>query len=179
MTVYLYVGEGNIIEGWGTTFAEGMIEHDLDPSDPVLMNFGVLRLVDGTVVADDTIAIDIAKKDKDEELNAKCKEAILAGFEYTIDGVNYWFSYDMEAQGNFRDASDALNGGMVPELPWTVRIGGIDGEYGRVMVNARLILELRVAGMTHKSEKISKYRDFLMPIVDQAVSSEEIESVVW
>lgn len=179
MTIYLYVGADNIIDGWGSTYSEGMLEHDLEPDDPVLQNFGILRYVDGKVVADDSIGLDNAKIAKDEELNLKCKEAILAGFEYSINGTVYWFSYDIEAQGNFRDGREALRDGLASVLPWTVRVGGIDGPYDRIIVDFKLLMAISMAGMIHKTEKINKYRDFLMPIVNQAKEVEEVESVVW
>lgn len=123
--------------------------------------------------------LDPLKKQKDDELNEACKQAILAGFEHVINGQTYWFSYDMEAQGNFRDGRDILKDGIKTEVPWTVRIGGVDGEYARIPINLAVMNELTLIIMDHKLEKISKYRDELMPLVDAAERPEDLLAVNW
>jgi hypothetical protein len=120
-----------------------------------------------------------AKSKKDIELNKACNESILAGFSHIINGVVYWFSYDMEAQGNFRDAKEMLSDGVVLEIPWTVRLGGVNGEYARIPINLETIKQLSLVIMEHKTKNISKYRDFLMPIVNDAEEIKEVEDVTW
>lgn len=120
-----------------------------------------------------------AKQEKDAELNMECNLAILAGFNHVINEETYWFSYDMEAQGNFRDAKEILSDGIVTEIPWTVRKGGVDGEYTRIPINLDIIKDLSLVIMQHKTEKISKYRDFLMPIVKGADTVEKVKGVKW
>lgn len=120
-----------------------------------------------------------AKEEKDQELNAACKNAILAGFTHEINGQVYWFSYDHEAQGNFRDANFAFADGIITEMPWTVRIGGQDGKYTRIVVDYTTLRQLNLAILRHKSEKIGKYRDFLMPIVESALTVDEVKEVTW
>lgn len=119
------------------------------------------------------------KKAKNEELNNACNLAILEGFTHEINGQVYWFSYDNEAQGNFRDGRDILKDGILTEVPWTVRIGGINGEYTRIPVTLELMNELTLKIMEHKMSKIGKYRDFLMPLVSGATTPEEVAEVVW
>lgn len=120
-----------------------------------------------------------AKRMKNNELNQSCNQAILAGFEHELNGVTYWFSYDMEAQGNFRDAKEALRDGLANILPWTVREGGVDGPYTRVDIDYPTMQELALVIMLHKTEKISRYRDELMPIVEAATEVKEVEAVTW
>jgi hypothetical protein len=179
MPVYVYVDENMMLQGWGSVYSEGMLEIDIDPEDPRLMKLGMVKYVDGDLVEDLNSELELTKSLKDEELNRDCKAAILSGFEYAIDNVTYWFSYDMEAQGNFRDAREALKDGMVSEIPWTVRVGGETGEYSRVMITLPIILDISIQAMYHKTAKIAKYRDVLMPMVKMATSSEEVESVKW
>lgn len=113
---------------------------------------------------------------KDFELNQACNDTILAGFDYEIDGVLYHFSYDKEAQQNFTDAQTILSDGLVQELMWTVQK---DGEYTRIPINKAVMDKLKVVIMMHKTSCISKYRDVLMKIVNEAQTIEEIESVTW
>lgn len=122
--------------------------------------------------------IDDLRAEKSAELNKACNEAILAGFTHVVNGVTYWFSYDMEAQGNFRDAKEVLSDGIVPEIMWTVRLGSKDGEYTRVAITLETMMQLTIIIMQHKMEKISKYRDFLMPLV-MGASKEELADISW
>lgn len=180
MEIFLYVEEDNRISGWSSTPINDVDEPFIvEEDDPVLVNPMIYSLIDGKLVRDDTLILESVRKNKDDELNQSCKDAILAGFNHEINGEVYWFSYDMEAQGNFRDGREVLKDGLVESLPWTVRAGGIDGPYTRIIVNFEIMSELTIAAMMHKTEKISKYRDFLMPIVEGATSVEEIESVKW
>lgn len=113
---------------------------------------------------------------KDRELNDACQEAILAGFKHTINGIEYEFSYDKEAQGNFSDAQSILSDGLIAELLWTVKQ---DGEYTRIPINKTIMDELKLVILLHKTSNISKYRDKLMPLVESASSVEEVEAVIW
>jgi hypothetical protein len=120
-----------------------------------------------------------AKDAKDKELNLACQQSILSGFTHVIGGITYWFSYDYEAQGNFRDGRDILKDGILPEVPWTVRVGGKDGEYDRIQVNMEIMNELTLAIMNHKMGNIGEYRDVLMPRVKMATTIQEVEAVTW
>lgn len=152
-------GTGEVILRW---------DSELPLPDPELLN-----------VADKETALNSFKKQKDDELNQACKDSILAGFTHEINGETYWFSYDYEAQGNFRDAKEILSDGVVPDVPWTVRIGGKGGEYSRVNINLDQIKELSLVIMEHKLSNISKYRDFLLPIVAGSETPEEVAAVNW
>lgn len=179
MKVYLDLDDDGIVKSWGSTESPGSTPTDLDINNPLLARIGSIRYVDGKLIKDDDRRLEDAKVEKNLELNAKCKAAILEGFTHTIDDVTYWFSYDMEAQGNFRDAKEVLKDGLVDVMPWTVRKGGIDGEYNRLIVDLDLINELSIVIMHHKTGLISKYRDFLMPLVNECKTIEELESIQW
>lgn len=129
--------------------------------------------------AEATAVLNFAKQRKDAELNKACNEAILAGFTHVINGQTYWFSYDMEAQGNFRDGREILKDGIMTEVPWTVRLGGINGDYARIPITLEIMNELTLKIMEHKTGYISKYRDFLMPLVNGATTPEEVAEIVW
>lgn len=118
----------------------------------------------------------VYKSNKDIELNVSCKESILSGFKHTIDGVEYHFSFDTEAQLNFQGARELLMNDEISEIMWTVRR---DGEYTRIPINKSIMTELTVAILRHKESNIAKYRDFLMPLVQQATTVEEIDTIVW
>lgn len=153
-----------------------------DGSGPIIYNWSSIeeRPTDEELnAARKIVELKSAQMQKDEELNQACQDSILAGFTHVINGQTYWFSYDYEAQGNFRDAKEILSDGVVLAVPWTVRIGGKDGEYSRIEINLEQIKELALVIMEHKLNNISKYRDFLLPIVTGAETPEEVQEVKW
>lgn len=113
---------------------------------------------------------------KDRELNKACQDSILAGFTHTIDGVEYFFSYDMQAQTNFGDSRALLNDGIITQVPWTVKQGE---EYARITITKEIMDALTLTILMHKTANISKYRDVLLPLVNKATSLEEIQAVDW
>lgn len=120
--------------------------------------------------------LDEAKRDKDIELNMACEQSILAGFNHTIDGVEYHFSYDSQAQQNFGDSRALLTEGVITQIPWTVKL---NGEYARIIVTKEIMDGLTVTVLLHKTNNISKYRDILLPKVMNATTVEEVGAVVW
>jgi hypothetical protein len=113
---------------------------------------------------------------KDAELNELCRQSILAGFTHTIDGIEYQFSYDSEAQQNFTDAMTALGQGLIQSIGWTVKK---EGEYTRIQITPEIMNELKIVILMHKDSNISKYRDVLMKAVTEAQTVEEVRAVSW
>ena len=113
---------------------------------------------------------------KDWELNKACEQSILAGFTHTIDGVEYQFSYDMQAQTNFGDSRALLNDGVIAQVPWTVKQ---DGKYTRISITKEIMDALTLTILMHKTDKISRYRDELLPRVTNAKTVAEIKAVTW
>lgn len=97
------------------------------------------------------------KKEKIARIDAETSAAILAGFEYAVDGTNYHFSYDTLDQQNFVDAACmcqlALAG--TPGLPESVTWNAYavpTGELVQQTFDAAAFLELYTAGaMAHKA----------------------------
>ena len=118
----------------------------------------------------------VAKEEKKNELNLECNRAILEGFSYTIEGEKYSFSFDTEAQFNFQGAERLLNQGLVEKITWTVKQ---NGEYKRVDIDRDTMNQLTLVIFQHKANNISKYRDVLLPMVEEATTVEEVESITW
>lgn len=93
------------------------------------------RVIFNAVTEDPDLSFFVSKKLKD--IDAETSAAILAGFDYDIDGVSYHFSYDSFDQQNFSDAANVANliKAGVQGLPqerewnayknWTPESGGI------------------------------------------------------
>ena len=107
------------------------------------------------------------KVKKSKELNDSCSKAITQGFKYQKgDGNEYHFSYDIEAQGNFRDARDAFIDGITAEIEWTVTV---DDKYQRIMLNQDDLNSIRLIALEHKDSCIKRYRNDLLPLVEAEI----------
>lgn len=176
-TIYLYL-VNDVVYGWSENRSmEEEVEVQLDESHPLFSSRPRMFVYkDGEVFKSSDLELQDAKQKKDLELNRACRESILAGFYHVIDGVQYWFSYDKEAQQNFTDAQAVFADGLVQELKWTVKK---DGEYTRIVINNDIMNELKLVILNHKDSNISKYRDILMPLLNSATTVEEVEAITW
>jgi hypothetical protein len=181
MNIFISTDENSVIQGWASARgAESDIEVEVADDHPILHTLPRLfKYIDGQVIKDEDIVLSRRKASKNVELNKACNADILAGFSHEINGNTYWFSYDMEAQGNFRDGKEVLRDGLVPALPWTVREGGVNGPYTRIDIDYATMQQLAIVIMNHKVSKISKYRDSLMPLVTAASTPEEVDAITW
>lgn len=118
-----------------------------------------------------------SKRLKSEELSRKCNETILGRFSSTIDSVEYQFSNDLEAQANFEKCDKAFDRGMIIEIPWTAY--DMDGNTVRVLLNREKFSIVYYNHLEHIQNNISKFRDFLMPMVENATNVEEVEAIKW
>jgi len=171
----------NHIKSWGTPRShdeelevEVADDHPFFTDDPFcyMVNDGVLEKCDDQTLKN-------AKKMKDMELNKACNEAILSGFTYEIDGVVYWFSYDIEAQINWREAYGFFEEGAIDYILWTARLGDSNGEYVRVEIDKKVMKKLYPAIVQHKVDSIARYRDVLLPMVDACTTVEEVNAISW
>lgn len=172
-----YDPKTNKIHSWGSTpFEENNAEIEVEDNHEILLFPMNYIYSDEKIIRNDFFILEEERKKKDLELNKACNAAIVHGFSHQIEGVEYHFSYDIEAQGNFRDAQTVLGLGIVTEITWTVKK---DGEYARIPITKPIMDELTLVILQHKENNISKYRDFLMPIVNDATTIEEIQQVIW
>lgn len=178
MKIYIQIDEQNRVIGWSSTSGmEGEIEVEIPEDHEFFISpFSVFVYSNGSLVKDDTYLLEMAKRRKDAELNDACNQAILAGFDHTINGVTYHFSFDLEAQLNFIGAERLLSKGLVTSINWTVQR---DGQYERIPITKEILDELSVTILQHKNSNISKYRDVLLPRVYSATTIEEVESITW
>lgn len=151
------------------------IDITIEETHPIFMG-EFYRVVDGNLVKDNNKKLVLAKEIKIDELRTKCQETILAGFTHEFNGVIYWFSLDYEAQQNFTSTYQLFKDGLVNEIPWTVRI---DGVYSRLILNEQMMNDLAVSILYHKTNNIAKFRDILLPLVQDATTIQEVESIVW
>ncbi|WP_101844208.1 hypothetical protein [Halobacillus sp. Marseille-P3879] len=175
--IYIEVLEDGRVDGWGTSpSSNNSIEIEVEENHGVLSSPFAYKYENRKLFKDTGGVLKDAKEKKIIELDKACESAILAGFFHVIDGVEYHFSYDLEAQVNFGDLKEVLKEGIVDEVMWTVRK---DGEYTRIPVTSEIMSELTVAILMHKQNNISKFRDFLEPQVKDAKTIEEVKEITW
>ena len=123
------------------------------------------------------LSIDEVKFDKIEQLRKACENDILNGFTATIVTTEYTFSFDREAQANFTGTLALLNSGIITGIPeWTAKNNGV---YERINMTVDEFKQVALTGLGIKDYKIKRLRNDLIPIVENALTIEEVNNVVW
>lgn len=117
-------------------------------------------LPEGAVTVRPKKSLEELKADKVSQIDAETSAAILAGFDYAINGTSYHFSYDSFDQQNFSDTANmcqlALAG--TPGLPTSVVWNSYlpDGTLVQQTFDAQSFLALYTAGaMQHKATQMT------------------------
>ena len=178
MIIYVDLNEKNQVRSWGTSrLTDTDIEVEIEDNHSIFEyapHFFTLR--DGKLIKDDSIVLERAKATKIKELSAACEQSIFDGFTHEVNGIPYHFSFDVEAQFNFHATQTLFNSGMIKDIMWTVKK---DDEYTRIQIDKAIMDQLTLAILQHKNGNISKFRDFLEPLVQSATTIEEVNSIKW
>ena len=177
MKIYIQTDSENRLKHAGTTpIGEDSIEVEVSNMMEVFNDLSSFIYKDGTIMRGTEISLQNLKKKKDLELNMCCSRFISSGFNHTINGIDYRFSFDIEAQLNFQGARDLLNSGVLPSIAWTVKR---DGVYERILITKEIMNELAMVILQHKDSSIRRYREELLPLVEGAQTEEEVNSITW
>ena len=121
------------------------------------------------------------KAAKKARIDAETSAAILAGFDYAVDGVNYHFSYALDDQQNFSDTANVClmkQSGMLG-LPDSVTWNAYtpDDELVRLTFDASGFLALYAGGaMRHKNGTMQRGGE-RKAAVEAAATPDEIAAV--
>ena len=174
-------------EGRGEMEWRDDINHPLTPADYAedVAPFVALWEAEKTRLeaeADRPPTLDEAKAAKLVIIDAETSAAILAGFEYPVDGTGYHFSYDTFDQQNFADTANVcilkLQGvaGLPDSVTWNAYTVP-DGELVRLTFDAAAFLALYTGGaMTHKNTKMQE-GGMRKATVEAATTLAEVEAV--
>lgn len=121
------------------------------------------------------------KAAKKARIDAETSAAILAGFDYAVDGVTYHFSYDAFDQQNFADTANVCimkqSGaqGLPDSVMWNAyTVPG--GELERLTFDASGFLALYAGGaMRHKNGTMQRGGE-RKAAVEAAATAEEVEA---
>jgi hypothetical protein len=114
------------------------------------------------------------KQDKKDELDEACTNTILGRFKVTLNGVEYEFSFDMEAQSRFNGTGILFLGNKITEVPWTAYA---NGERVRIPLTKDDFDIVSMAALNHQNNNIIRYNQLLLD-VDNA-SKDELPLIVW
>jgi hypothetical protein len=140
-------------------------------------HFKFFKYMNGEILEIDELILNDAKIRKSNELQNECNKTILGRFYAELDGVTYQFSCDNEAQKNFDKALKVFEKGWRTELLWTVY--DMNGNVLRLIVRADQYAPLYMAHLDHIQYNISKFRDTLQPIVENAQTVDEVKNVTY
>lgn len=138
-------------------------------------------LPDGALRERPEKSLEELKADKVFQIDAETSAAILAGFDYTINGTSYHFSYDSFDQQNFSDTASmcqlALGGteGLPTSVTWNSYLA--DGTLVQHTFDAQSFLTLYTAGaMQHKAIQMATGGQ-RKAAVQVATTIEEVEAI--
>ena len=128
-----------------------------------------------------TPTLEELKAAKKARIDAETSAAILAGFDYAVDGVTYHFSYDAFDQQNFADTANVCimkqSGaqGLPDSVMWNAyTVPG--GELERLTFDASGFLALYAGGaMRHKNGTMQRGGE-RKAAVEAATTAEEVEA---
>jgi hypothetical protein len=182
ITIYISVREDGKLNGWSSSRStDSEIEIQINEDHEILglrSNPRMFHYSDGVLTKDASMQLEKVKRLKDVELNQACNSSILGGFIYNVNGIDYKFSFDTEAQLNFQGAERLFGNGMIQEVPWTVT-NVATGLKERVMINKDMMNQISLLILQHKTGNIAKYRDVLSVQLKNATTIEEINSISW
>lgn len=118
------------------------------------------------------------KNNKKEELSTACGECILEGFKAKVNGTEYRFSYDKEAQANLAERWQLFQNNMIDSITITAH-AITDDSFKRITVDFKQFANIYLASVKHKEDCISRLHDLLIPMVDNAVTVEQVNDIHW
>ena len=178
MIVYIEKKEEGFVRGYSSSYVENFVRMDIPDDHPFFSNFLHYKVQGESLVQDLTPVVERAKSKKEKELSEQCQSCIEAGFVYSIDDTPYKFSYDLVAQLNFQANLRLLESGLEETVMWTVKYPDTL-EYTRIPLTLELIKDVMNHAEQHRQIHVSKFRDFLLPIVLSSQTLEEIMEIEW
>jgi hypothetical protein len=120
-------------------------------------------------------SIDVIRQKKIDELDNACKNAILANFKATLNGIEYEFTYDNEAQNRFNGIGILFLGGQITSIPWTAYQ---NGERVRITLTKDDFNVISLAALKHQNDNVSKYSDLFVK-VNNTISPDDVNQITW
>ena len=151
----------NILKSGGVQLTEEeIIKYGIKGNEYIISPNNTTVNPDGTIVfTKPIIDLEELKEQKIKQIDKETSESILSGFNYTINDIEYHFSYDSFDQQNFADTANmcqlALSGteGLPTSVTWNSYLE--DGTLVQQEFDANSFLKLYISGaMVHKATQM-------------------------
>lgn len=119
-----------------------------------------------------------SKEQKKRELSQACQDDIMKGFYVTINASLYRISYDREAQVNISERWTLFQDNMINSIIISAHETETDNPV-RVQLDKTNYERLYIESVKAKEDKISRLKDILYPMVEQAFTEEQISLIKW
>lgn len=136
-------------------------------------------------VATPNPALELAavQQSKITDLEAKCNESILNGFDYTINSISYHFFLPITAQANFTGTQAQFKDAKITSVRWTV-LNNTTGKFERIDIDAATFDILANQVFSYVDTNIRKLRDTLEPQVYAITPTApdaiaQVQAIVW
>jgi hypothetical protein len=180
MKIYILVKNDSKIDGWGSnpSYASNEIPYEIEENDPFLFSSPRnYKYEDNRIVEATSVILSDSKAAKLAELNQICSDTILGRFLSTVDGVDYYFSCDKNAQDNFDKADRAFEKGRITEIRWTAY--DLNDNVVRLLLDQTKFEIVYLAHLYHINDNISRFRDVLMPKVEASTTVDQVNRIQW
>jgi YHS domain-containing protein len=180
MKIYILVKDDGKIDGWGSnpSGSANEVAYEIESNDPFLFSSPRnYKYEDNKIVEATSIILRDAKSTKLASLNQICSDTILGRFLSTVDGVEYYFSCDKNAQDNFDKADRAFEKGRITEIRWTAY--DLNDTVVRLLLNQTKFEIVYLAHLHHINDNISRFRDDLMPKVEASTTVDQVNRIQW
>lgn len=119
--------------------------------------------------------LDDLKKEKINELDNACKNAILENFTATLNGTEYEFTYDSASQSQFNGVGVLFLGGQITQVDWTAYQ---NNERVRITLTKDDFNTISLAALKHQTDNVSKYSDLYNKVMN-ATTEDEVNQITW
>lgn len=181
--INLMLDEEGFVTAWGTNLSDSDAYQEktvsLEEDDPFFSGnpfaYKVNEKEELIFIEDKNLYI--AKKSYLEELNIKCTEDILKGFEYSLDDKTYWVSFSEYKQKKFEEFYQLFNTNSVENVLWEFLDN--DKKEINILLDKVEFLTLNAYANIAKQYKMDKLKITISEMIEQASSLEELYSIKW
>lgn len=181
ITIYLDLSEDNTVQGWGTSQERqgNTFPVKLPLNHPFLAEpgFGYWYVTElGELEKDEKLLLDSARLEKLNELKDSCREDIIHGFDFAIEGTTYHFNYSELDQQNMIQNKYTLELGerIIPWRGYDEEGNSYDLEIGNAQFNTMFQTAVRV-----KNKKLRLLHEYYPKLLNTLTDVEEIREVTW
>ncbi|MED3562236.1 hypothetical protein [Bacillus xiapuensis] len=163
-----------------------LIKLDQEKSKQPTINDLISQIQNNLMTADEkykrinllTVTLTDLKNAKLLQLEEICNKSIIDGFDFTINSISYRFSCSITAQSNFQGSDALFKDGLITSAEWTVT-NNTTGAIERIMLDQPIFNQIKLKVFEHISSNIKKLRNILQPLVESALTVEDVNRINW